>query len=176
MRTDAQQNRARLLETARTLAETGQRAPTLNELAREAGLGVATVYRHFPDQGSLLGALLAEEIVALTALMDRATRHEDPGEALACLFLDVLDMLLANPLVGALLQCPGSSAAPVVAHLNESAAAIVRRARRARAIRPDLDADDVCHLLQAVYGAGERDPRAARRYAEVVLAGMRAPS
>lgn len=176
MRTDAKQNRERLLATARTLAGAGQRPPTLNELAREAGLGVATVYRHFPDQGSLLGALMAKEIVALTELMDRATRHEDPGEALASLFRDVLELLLANPLVGALLQCSGGSAEPVVARLNASADAIVRRARRARAIRPDLDADDVCHLLQAVYGAGSRDPRAARRYAEIVLAGMRATS
>lgn len=174
MRTDAQQNRERLLATARDLARTAGRAPTLNELAREARLGVATVYRHFPDQGSLLGALMAKEIVALTELMDRATRHDDPWTGLAILFQDVLDLLLTTPLVGALLQYPGTPG-PVVTHLNASAAALVRRARRAHAIRPDLDADDICHLLEAVYRAGASDPVATRKYAAIVLAGMRNP-
>jgi len=180
MRRDALQNREYLLDTARSLVS-GDRAPTLNELARHAGLGVATVYRHFPDADALATALMERPLKQLQALCERAMREPDPSAALRAHFIGVLEIALAHPIAARLIYAPETTSEPVQHLMNEMRAAaqqLMTRARRAKAIRSSITGEDICHLLHGVHAAAlaAENPRsAAQRYAEIVLAGLAPP-
>lgn len=178
MRIDAARNRDHLLATAQAMVAAGEE-PTLNDLARRAGVGVATVYRHFPDVTALMAAVMETQLAQLGAILDRAAAEEDAAAGLRALFLDVLALEVKHPLIARLVHSPHPAVAPQFAKLQAAAAAIVRRARRAKALRPGVTAEDVCRLLQGVHAAaigGPDPPTAARRYADVVLSGLRPPS
>ncbi len=180
MRLDAERNRTHLLATARAMAEetSGGEPPALNELARRAGVGVATVYRHFADADALAVTLMEEPLGALGALLDRAVAEADAASALRALFHDVLALEMEHPMVARLVHAPPAAMADHVAKLQTAAELVVRRAKRMRVLRAGVSADDVCHLLLGVHAAARAasDPRAAaRKYADVVLAGLLEP-
>lgn len=177
MRLDAERNRTHLLATARAMAEEtgGGEPPALNELARRAGVGVATVYRHFADADELAVTLMEEPLRALGTLLDRAVAEEDAAAALRALFHDVLALEMEHPMVARLVHAPPAVVAHPFAKLQAAADALVLRAKRARVLRAGVSADDVCHLLLGVHAAARDapDPRAAaRKYADIVLAGL----
>ena len=178
MRNDAQRNREHLLATARTMTRDGV-PPTHNELAREAGVGVATVYRHFPDSDAMMTALMDAPLADLVAVVERARAEGRPEDALRRLFLDALELEIANPMVAHLVHAPETTspeAQRVLATLADGSRAVMARARRARLVRPGFTGEDLCRLLLGIESAarGASDPAAvARRYAEVVLAGLR---
>lgn len=180
MRADAQQNREHLLDAARVLMS-GDRTPTLNELARHTGLGVATVYRHFPDADALATALMERPLAQLRALCEQASAEPDAFAAVRALVHGVLDLVLANPVVARLIYAPETTSEPVQRVMEEmrtAAQQLMARARRARAVRASITGEDICHLLLGIHAAAlaAGDSRAAgRRYAEIVLAGL-APS
>lgn len=178
MRTDAARNRDHLLATAQAMAAQGEEV-TLNELARRAGVGVATVYRHFADVTALMVAVMETELARLGELVDRAAAEEDPAAGLRALFVDVLALEMEHPLIARLVHAPHPAVAQHFAKLQAAAEAIVRRAKRARALRAGVTAEDVCRLLLGVHAAASCGPdptTAARRYADIVLAGLRPPS
>src|SRR3954453_8329205 len=81
-RADASRNAARLLAAARALiAEVGNDV-ALNDVARRAGVGNATLYRHFPTRGDLLVAVYADEVAALCGRGENLLAAADPGDAL----------------------------------------------------------------------------------------------
>jgi AcrR family transcriptional regulator len=177
MRLDAERNRTHLLATARAMAEEtgGGEPPALNELARRAGVGVATVYRHFADADALAITLMEEPLRALGALLDRAVAEEDAAEALRALFHEVLALEMEHPMVARLVHAPPPVVADHLAKLQTAAGALVRRAKRAHVLRAGVSADDVCHLLLGIHAAAHAapDPRAAaRKYADILLAGL----
>jgi AcrR family transcriptional regulator len=82
LRADAQRNRERLLAVAREVfAEKGVEAP-LEEIARRAGVGIGTLYRHFPTRLDLVGAIYIDEVDALIRSADDLAVREDPIVAL----------------------------------------------------------------------------------------------
>jgi AcrR family transcriptional regulator len=178
MRTDAARNRDHLLATAQAMVAVGEE-PTLNELARRAGVGVATVYRHFPDATALMAAVMETELAQLGATLDRAAAEEDPAAGLRALFVDVLALEMEHPLIARLVHAPHPAVAQHFAKLQAAAEALVRRAKRAKALRPGVSAEDVCRLLQGVHAAAIGSPEptaAARRYADIVLSGLCPPT
>ena len=83
LRADARRNRERIIAAARTVfAERGVEAQ-MDDVAREAGVGVGTVYRHFPHKEALLGELVAAKFRAFGDNAERALEVEDPWEAFA---------------------------------------------------------------------------------------------
>jgi AcrR family transcriptional regulator len=181
MRADAQHNRERLLAVARKMARGGE-PPSLNELAHRAGVGVATVYRHFPDVAALLAVLMEQPLAQLAELFEQARREPQPELSLRRLFLGVLELQQNNPLVARLVHAPDSTSAAVqhvLQQMQSTADEIVRTARRAKVVRASLRGSDVCQLLLGVHAAASagQDPVAlGRKYAEIVLAGMREPA
>jgi AcrR family transcriptional regulator len=177
MRSDAQLNREYLLDVAQSLVS-GDRAPTLNELARHTGLGVATVYRHFPDASALGAALMEKPLQALQALCERAIGEQDALAALRALFLGVLELELDNPLAARLIHAPettSESVRQVLADMQVAARNLVARAHRKRAIRASVSGEDICHLLHGVHAAAlaSNEPAAAaRRYVDIIFAGI----
>ena len=90
MRADAQRNSAHLLNMARTVIDEQGANASLRGIARRAGVGLGTLYRHFPTREDLLEALLRASFDTLTAKADELERSERPGDALVTWFHDIV--------------------------------------------------------------------------------------
>jgi AcrR family transcriptional regulator len=179
LRADAQRNLDRILEAARSVfAEDGLEA-SVADVAERAGVGTATIFRRFPTKGDLVAAMLEQELVALLARAEAAAAADDPAAAIAEFFSAAVGGFIENRCF-----CEASGgglfARPRMQELAGEVTAVVeellRRAREAGAIRPDIVPEDIAFLVNAVGHAGLRlehtAPGAWRRYVEIVLAGL----
>lgn len=175
LRADAQRNRARVLAAAeRVFAERGTAAST-EEVARAAGVGIGTVFRHFPTKEALLQALVVERLARVAADARERSASSDAGHAFFDFFTStVRGSATKLELVDALAQLgvhPDEAIAPVAKEVTAALAALLKRAQRAGAVRADVGVGDVIALLA---GASQ-----ARRYAArdqplaVILDGLR---
>ena len=104
MRADAVRNRARVLEAARDCMARKGLDVQMDEIARKAGVGVGTVYRHFPNKDELIEALASDRFVRLAELADESLEEPDPWEAFvvfmrASAMIQVDDKALSEVLV-----------------------------------------------------------------------------
>ena len=177
-RSDATRNRALVLEVARERLHTDDNLPAMKDLARLAGVGVGTVYRHFPTQQALLAELGAEGTRRLIAEVRAASEDEDPSAGLAHVIGFVLRGLVQDQAVCAALTgvVDGCSPPPgPAAELDEAVAHLMDRAHRAGVLRPDVDADDIRLLLVGVaFGLrlGGADDDRVERHLRVLLDGL----
>ena len=178
-RTDAQKNRAHLLSVARRMVQGGVQELSFNELAKKAGVGVGTVYRHFENQRALLAGLVEAQLAQFKTLMAAAGAEKDPQSSLEALFRGVLALELESPVIAQMLSAPGHEPREVqaqVAALEATAEEIVNRARRAKVIRADVKPGDfrrlICGLERAVRSGSDPDT-SADRYVDIVLAGLK---
>jgi AcrR family transcriptional regulator len=180
LRKDAERNRLRILEAAgKVFAERGL-GVTLDDIAREAGVGVGTVYRRFPDKGSLIDALFAQRIETLCDIAGEALEIPDAWEALVFYFekgskLQALDRGLKE-----LLSCSTHGGDPVAqakVRLRALVTALFDRAKAARVLREDvepLDSPLIAMMLGTVMDRSrEVEPELWRRYLGIVLDGLR---
>nr|BFE63581.1 TetR/AcrR family transcriptional regulator [Dactylosporangium thailandense] len=181
LRKDAERNRRQLLETAKVVfAERGLEAP-LDEIARRARVGNATLYRRFPSRGHLVAAVFAEALQEVVDVTERALRVEDPWAAFAG-HLTFLCEVQAGSRAFADLLIATVSGVPELESLRGRAfrglTALVDRARAAGVLRPDFQPEDVVPMLMANAGLVERTaqsaPTAWRRQLGYTLAGLRA--
>ncbi len=182
LRSDAARNRARLLDAARQRLAGGDTTLGLNALARCAGVGVGTAYRHFPDRQSLVEGLATEGLKELLDAAQQAAGDLDPAVGLERLLRAALSAMAADSVLAEVL----STATPVCAEtiglsreLGVSLERLLDRARCAGLMRPDVGADDLRRLLVGAHSAAQAgsDPEAAReRYLAVLLAGLRHPA
>jgi AcrR family transcriptional regulator len=182
LRADAARNRAKVLDAARAaFAEHGTDAQ-MEEIARRAGVGVGTVYRHFPTKQALAEALVEERFKRTIAYTTELLEEPDPWLAIVKSFEFCATTQEQNRgWAGVLAGIAGGSGAmqPAEHQLGQLLANTERmldRARAAGAIRPDLEPADMPPLycgLAAVVQAGVAD---WRRYLELLLAGLRAPA
>ncbi|KDQ67566.1 TetR/AcrR family transcriptional regulator [Streptomyces halstedii] len=186
LRKDAARNWERIVAIARSLVDQGATLQ-LNDVAHRAGLGVATVYRHFPTPEALLETVAAPCLEDLVGRGRQALADADPWRALEGFLSRVLEAQLteaALPPVAA----AAVDALPRTTELKESLASagteLLDRARDAGAVRPDLAARDLvplmCGIAHAVnvHGGTPADKaETARRYLGTLLEGVRpAPS
>lgn len=175
-RADAQRNRQRLLAAAaQVFAEQGITAP-LDDIARRAGVGNATMYRHFANRRELALAVYADEV---TSLCDRGTALLDdpsPGQALFSWLLAFVehvatkrDLAMAEP--GDLTGRGSERFAHWHDVMRRTAAALVERARQAGAVRDDLDAGDLLLVASGIAHAGAT-PERARRLLDLIRRGV----
>jgi AcrR family transcriptional regulator len=156
VRRDVIRNRAKLLAAADDLVRQQGGAATVEEIARHAGVGIGTAYRHFTNKQALLEALFAGRIQQVVALLDEASQIDDPGEALQRFIWKVAEMQATDR------------------GLREALSTIdgfdVRASSR----------DDI-PLLYWIVGsvadyAGTIQPELWRRYLELLLDGIRPPN
>lgn len=180
LRADARRNRDRLLDAARNAFRTGGGTVQLADVARAAGVGVGTVYRHFPTREALLETLAREHLAALLATAEYAAESDDPFEALAGLLRDMLRLQLAQHGMSAVLAAavdaqPDTTTAKQ--RLDAAVGVVLRRAQEAGRVRRDVAAADLRQLVSGVELAQDRrDPRAGERalsHLGVVLDGLR---
>jgi AcrR family transcriptional regulator len=181
MRADAQRNYARLLGAASAaFLEHGADDVSLEEIARRAGVGIGTLYRHFPTRQALLEAVYRDQVELLSARAGELGRAESPGDALAeWLRALVRFSSTKRSMTSALLATLGkdsdllSSCSQVICGAAES---LLSRAQQAGVVRPDADARDLIRLVHAVNIATERppvDPGQADRMLALILDGLR---
>ncbi|MFB7345067.1 TetR/AcrR family transcriptional regulator [Streptomyces hydrogenans] len=163
-RTDARLNRERLVTAAREVfAETGPSA-SLNEIARRAGVGPGTLYRHFPDRSALLSAVLADRIETLGAHAERLLASEDADDALEQWLRAFLAHARVNQGMGSalLVEPAGTSGPDCHRRILDMAAGLLARSQLHGTARADLTADDLLHLVVGIALSTTQDDRPGR--------------
>jgi AcrR family transcriptional regulator len=163
-RADAQRNYDLLLAAAaQVFAERGTDAP-LDEIARRAGVGNATMYRHFPTRSDLLVAVYADEVAQLCARGKALLGATSPAEALhewLRLFMDHIRS--KRDLALAVTEGPSTD---LVAGWHDAmlttAAALMEAAGHAKAVRPELDVRDLLTLAKGIALAAADEAQAER--------------
>ncbi|MFI9005665.1 TetR/AcrR family transcriptional regulator [Actinosynnema sp. NPDC053489] len=179
LRADAARNRERVLEVARARLAAGDDSLQLNAIAKLAGVGVGTVYRHFPTRHALLEALVAERFALLVEQARAAAARDDPADGVRLLLRHTLGMIAVDPGLAAVLESAdrgGEPTAALKADLDRAVARLLDRAVAAGVVRPDVRADDIRHLVCGVQHAlrtGGEDPRRVELYLDVLFGGLR---
>ncbi|MEN1975473.1 TetR/AcrR family transcriptional regulator [Cellulomonas sp. P4] len=159
LRADARQNADALLVAARTVFErSGVDAPA-REVAAEAGVGVGTLYRHFPTRADLVAAVFTTEIDATAAAAEELLRRLPPGEALDEWIARFTQFVATKQGLAAALRSgdPAFDALPTYLEnaLGPALRALIEAAAADGEVRPDVDPMD---LLQAIGDLSHRAP------------------
>jgi AcrR family transcriptional regulator len=181
LRKDAARNRERILEAARDLFQERGLSASLNDIAHHAGVGVGTVYRHFPNKDELIEGLFEQRVAELAARMKRALEDPDPWHGLTAFVRDSTDMQAADRglkdiLVGGHHQL--ERIGKIRATLMPMGEALVSRAHAAGQLREDIVAQDL-PVLQAMMSGlidatVDTSPLLYRRFLDIVIRGMAA--
>ncbi|HEX4383290.1 MAG TPA: TetR/AcrR family transcriptional regulator [Myxococcales bacterium] len=179
LRADALRNREHLLGIARQVfASEGLDVP-IDEIAKRAGLGIGTVYRHFPNKEALFEAIVVDQLERFVEETDALHKEADAERAL----LQFLDKYAAagaakKDFIEALGQAgPTPAIRKFFKRINESMGLLLSRAQKAGAIRKDVGVDEILVLLRGVLAAGADyagPPEGRSRIWAVVLDGLRA--
>ena len=182
-RADARRNHELVLEAARKLmAEDGLDAQ-MDEIARAAGVGVGTVYRHFPTKDDLIEALANARFERLAEWANEALTSDDPGRAFEAFIRRSAELQAGDRALSEVMRSSGTAMRDAAERVDllELTRKVLTRAQKAGAIRPDVRAEDVpmimCGMGTALATpAGEiAGPDGWKRFLEIVLAGMRQP-
>lgn len=178
LRADAARNRARVLDVAyETFAAEGLSVP-IDEIARRAGVGAGTVYRHFPTKDALFQAVIEDQLQRLVDDGYGLLRSEGPGEALFTFLRSIVlqwgatNRGLVDALAGIgidIASAPDAEDA-FLAVLDE----LLRAAQRAGSARPDIGVREVKSILVGCQAMEAYNSELAGQVTEVVVDGLRA--
>ncbi|MEO3889955.1 helix-turn-helix domain-containing protein [Nonomuraea sp. B5E05] len=161
MRADARRNREHLVATARAVfAESGPDA-SLNEVARRAGVGPGTLYRHFPTRQALLQAVFRDRVERLCAQAVDLAAHPCPGRALVRWLQAVLVHAQTDGGLSAAMVSEPELGIDCHAMMRSAAADLLARAQRAGQAAAGVEVDDLFQLLTGISTAAPAG-RAAR--------------
>jgi AcrR family transcriptional regulator len=178
-RSDAEHNERRIVEVAwAAFAADGLDLP-VREIARRAGMGVATIYRHFPSREDLIATVLAEQVARCEQEMRAALADPDSRRALRGTIIrfaerQVLDRGLNRPLLGS--HAAGAAFAEQRHAHARAFAELVKRARHDGAVRQEVSVDDARIALRAIGSfhalPAERATSAIPRLTNLLLSGI----
>jgi len=174
-RADAQRNYERILAAAREAFAEGGESTSLEEIARRAGVGIGTLYRHFPSRQALLEALYVNEVHEICRSATQP--DDDPWTALS---------VWCEGLIG-YLATKRALAHELLNYLDEDAALfrecrgtvfaagepLLKRAQDAGVVRPDVDCSDVLHMLGGITRMPAGDPGQVEHVVRIALDGLR---
>ncbi|GAB3003671.1 TetR/AcrR family transcriptional regulator [Saccharothrix stipae] len=155
LRVDARENRDRILATAREAFAADGLDVSMTEIARRAGVGVATLYRRFPTKEALVTEVFADQLEACTAEVHRAAEDPDPWRGFCRVVAGLCDMQARDRGFSAAFLTAFPDAVPVDekrASAEEVFAGLVSRAKAAGRLRPDFTTDDLTLVLMANNG------------------------
>jgi len=178
-RVDARTNRGRILDVAEEVFGRGGESASTEEVARLAGVGIATVFRHFPTKAALLEAVLVRRFDRLREQAAALLSATDPGAALFDFFSHlVADAPTKIAIAEALLEAGGDSdgdAARASNGLRRAVGALLQHAQHAGAVRDDVDLPEVYALLVATSRAAahaQLDHEVRARVLAIVFDGL----
>jgi AcrR family transcriptional regulator len=181
VRADAVRNRQRVLDAAQTaFAEEGLAVP-IDEIARRAGVGAGTVYRHFPTKVALYEAILLDHVERLTADATSRSLSPDAGDALFDFLTAMVERgsgnrALAEALAGAGVDVHAKLAS-TTRSLYDRLDDLLTAGQRNGAVRADVTPTEVRALLHAIHLAAERErggPELAARLLAIMRDGLQA--
>jgi AcrR family transcriptional regulator len=178
-RADAQRNRERILEVAKQEFTRSGASASLEEIAKQAGVGPGTLYRHFPTREELLVAVYQSEMEKLAAAERTLADTLPPVEALRAwllLFVDAVETKqIIAPVLNTLVGDPKKVFEASYAQIHEAIRALVKRAIKSGDIRKDLDPIDLLRALVGVanVAASPDWQQSARRLVEILILGAR---
>lgn len=181
-RADSLRNREQLLSAAKAaFAEVGAEV-ALEEIARRAGVGIGTLYRHFPTRDALLAAVYRREVDQLAASADVLLAQRPAGAALEAWLHLLVDYMATKRVIAPALRASSGEGAEVYASsgaaITEAMTRLARAAAAAGDIRPDIGPEDLYRMLMGVshgYDRPDWEP-SARRLIGVLMAGLKPPA
>jgi AcrR family transcriptional regulator len=176
LRADARRNRERIIEAARKVFAKQGTDAQVDDIARAAGVGVGTLYRHFPDKRALMGELMAAKFRTFADNAQRALAEEDPWESFAE-FLRTNAAACARDvgLQQALHRDPvaWSVAIPELTRLQDLASQLIRRGQDAGVLRDDFVVEDIPMLMSGLTATMTVPQYDWHRHLEIILDGLR---
>ncbi len=178
-RADAQRNRRRILAAAKEAFTRSGANTSLDDIAKQAGVGPGTLYRHFPTRDALLEAVYQAEVDTLAAAAVGLARTMPPLPALRAWMLLFVDYIATKKIIApALTALAGGSSQVIEAsydRIHAAVGALVRRAVASGDLRADVDPAD---LFKALVGVAFTSPNpgweaSARRLVDILLLGSR---
>ena len=179
MRADAARNRQALIDAAQRLFTARGLAVTLDDIAAEAGVNVATAYRHFANKHELARAFLGQIIVQAATIAEETAAVEDPWQALSEFIRRMLDLMVSNRGLHDVFT-PGLAddwLDRLDEHIDPIVRGLIERAQAAGAVRDGIEPGDLGVILQMLATVSDiptDDHEALRsRYLALVLSGLR---
>jgi AcrR family transcriptional regulator len=178
LRADARQNHARLISAATAaFAEKGADAP-LEDIARRAGVGIGTLYRHFPSRVDLQAAVFRTQVRVVCEQGDALLQTDAPEQAFASWTRALAGYLVTKRgLSRALIDAVGVESELITScwvTMRETTDRLLEKAQEAGVIRSDVTGMDVMRLVHGVAVSSERDPDRAGLLLSVMLDGLAA--
>jgi AcrR family transcriptional regulator len=179
-RVDAQRNRERILEVAKAAFTRSGANASLDDIAKQAGVGPGTLYRHFPTREELLQAVYRSELEKLAAAERKFAQTMTPIEALRAWLLLFVDAIAAKQLIAPALNTLVGDHKKVFAasyaQMQEAIRALVKRAIKSGDIRKDLEAMDLLRALVGVANVTSSPDwqQSARRLVDILVSGSQA--
>jgi AcrR family transcriptional regulator len=179
-RADAARNRERILEVAKQAFTRSGADTSLDDIAKEAGVGPGTLYRHFPTREELLKAVYRTEVEKLAAAARTFAVTMPPIEALRAWLLLFVDAVATKQIIAPALNALVGDHKKVFeasyAQIHEAIRAMVRRAVQSGDIRKDLDAMDLLRALVGVSNVASSPDwqQSARRLVDILITGSQA--
>ncbi len=178
-RADAERNRDRILEVAKhAFTQFGAEA-SLDDIAKQAGVGAGTLYRHFPSREALIEAVYRTEVEKLAAAEWNFAETMPPIEALRAWMMLFVDYIAAKKIIAPVLNTLLRGASEVFesshAQIWEAIRSLVKRAIKSGDIRKDLDPIDLLRALIGVanVASGPDWQQSARRLVDILITGSR---
>ena len=178
-RADAQQNRERILEVAKDAFTRFGADTSLDDIAKAAGVGPGTLYRHFPTRDALIEAVYRTEVGKLAAAERRFAETMPPIEALRAWMLLFVDYIAAKQIIAPALNTfvggPSKLYEGSRAQIQGAINALVKRAIKSGDIRKDLDPFDLLRALIGVSNVASAPDwqRSAKRLVDILITGSR---
>ena len=181
LRADARRNREKIVSAAREIVAEHGEAAQIDDVARMAGVGVGTVYRHFPNKDALMGELVRMCVVECTAIAHECASIEDPWDAFAGVIRVSCERMASDAAMRRTWQAADDEAvayaAPFKLELHAAVETLIDRAHAAGGLRADFTVDDMpalmCGLGAAIDAMPDPDER-WRRLVEFALDGLKA--
>jgi AcrR family transcriptional regulator len=178
-RADAVRNRERVLEAAKIVFSAGRPDASLEAVARQAGVGIGTLYRHFPTREALYDAVYRREVEQLADLGERLEREVSPVDALRRWMHCIVEFVATKKGMAAALALAAHSPSELHAYsferLSKAGKALLERAAAAGQIRPDISAEDLLRALIGMCSMHDQPGWQARvlRLVDVMVDGLR---
>jgi AcrR family transcriptional regulator len=178
-RADAQRNRERILEMAKEAFTRSGADTSLDDIAKQAGVGAGTLYRHFPTRDELLKAVYRTEVEKLAAAERKFAQAMPPIEALRAWMLLFVDYIATKQIIAPALNTLVGGPAKVLeasyAQIHEAIRGLVKRAIKSGDIRRDLDPVDLLRALVGVANVASSPDwqQSARRLVDILITGSR---
>src|ERR1700722_2706941 len=178
-RMDALRNRECILEVAKGAFTRHGAATSLDDIAKQAGVGAGTLYRHFPTRDALIEAVYRSEVEKLAAAANGFAAAMAPVEALRAWLLLFVDYIAAKHIIAPALNSVAGGPSRLYqgsrSLIQRAIEELVKRAKKSGDVRKDIDPSDLLRAVIGVsyVGSGGDWQQSARRLVDILIAGSR---